>query len=178
MGPSWLPRSGWPFTTLQGGDCPVQAGGGADAQVLTWASCCPASVDTCRSSSQSILFPRRRTTTPSDPESCTQNTFLQPHILSTCCVPGPGRIWSCPPGSWPWASSSSTRLPFHVTLMPHPSHLDTFPSFCSESAPPICLQACHPLSKANLKGTSSRKPSWIAPSLPNCDEQPVLDHTG
>lgn len=150
--------------------------------MLTWASCCPAWVDTCRSSSQSILFPRRRTTTPSDPESCTQNTFLQPHILNACCVPGPGWIWSCPPGSWPWASSSHTRPPFYVTLTPHPSHLDTFPSICSESAPPICLQACHPLSKANLKGTSSRKLSWIAPAhaplFLTVLSSPVLDDTG
>lgn len=97
-------------------------------------------------------------------------------------MPGPGWIWSCPPGSCQWASSSHTRPPFHVTLTPHPSHLDTFPSICRESAPPICLQACYPLSEANLKGTSSRKPSWIAPAhaplFLTVLSSPVLDDTG
>lgn len=64
------PGEGNLFTTLQGEVRPVQAGCGADVQVLTWASCCPASMGTCRSSSQSILFPRRRMTTPSGPDSC------------------------------------------------------------------------------------------------------------
>lgn len=140
--------------------CPVQAAEGANAQILTWASCSPASVDTCRSSSQSTLFPRRRMTTPSDPESCTQNTFSQPHRVSACCVPGPGWVWLCLPRSWQLASSLCTCLPFHVTLTPHPSYLNTDPSIYSEAAPIICLQTCHPLSKANLKGTSPRKPPF------------------
>lgn len=84
--------------------------------------------------------------------------------------------WSSPPGSWQCASLH-TSPPFHVTFIPNSSHLDTLPSICSEAAPPICLQAYHPLSKANLKSTSPRRPLWVAP----CSRPSLIacaDYTG
>lgn len=128
MGYFCCPCQGDLFTTLQGGICPVQAAEGANAQVLTWASCCPASVDTCRSLSQSTLFPRRRMTTPSDPESCTQNTFPQPHRLSACCVPGPGWVWPCLPRSWPCASFVHAYLSMSHSLHALPTSTLSPPS--------------------------------------------------
>lgn len=48
-----------------------------DVPVLTWASLLPASVGTCLSSSQSVLFPSRTMATPSTPASCTQDMCCQ-----------------------------------------------------------------------------------------------------
>lgn len=85
--------------------------------------------------------------------------------------------------SWPCATSPlHTQPTFYIT----PTHAlptsDTFPSICSKPTPPLSLQTCHPLSKANLKVTSPRKPSWIAPAQ-SCRFLPVLnslalDYTG
>lgn len=96
-------------------------------------------------------------------------------------MPGPGLDLDLP-------SRKLTRYtppppPFCVTLTPHPfpTH-DFFPSSYSKTAPPFCLQTCHPFSKASLKGTSPRKPSRIVPAhvplfLPVLNS-PALDYTG
>lgn len=85
--------------------------------------------------------------------------------------------------SWPCATSPYTHSPLSIS---HPLHAlptsDTFPSICSKPTPPLSLQTCHPLSEANLKVTSPRKPSWIAP-VRACRFLPVLnslalDYTG
>jgi hypothetical protein len=87
---------------------------GAGAGLLTWASCRPASVGTCRSSSQSILFPRRRMTAPSAPASCAQNMCPQ----SPSGTPGPGH--TCPAlGKLLEVKESPLRSPFHIT----PTHI-------------------------------------------------------
>ena len=76
-----------------------------------------------------------------------------------------------------------THSPLSIS---HPLHAlptsDAFPSICSKPTPPLSLQTCHPLSKANLKVTSPQKPSWIAPAQA-CRFLPVLnslalDYTG
>lgn len=159
-----------------------QAGGGADAQLLTWASCCPASVDTCRSSSQSILFPKRRIATSS--RLC---ILLRTCSLSHTCL---GHLWgqalvdlTLPSRkSWPCLLHSYTHSPLSIS---HPLQLYFHTSACFPSgkpAPPLSLWACHPLSRANLKSPPLGKPSWIAPAQ-SCRFLPVLnslalDYTG
>lgn len=96
----------------------------------------------------------------------------------------PWWIWPCPPGKAdPVPLPPYTHSPLSIS---HPLHAlptsDTFPSICSKPTPPLSLQTCHPLSKANLKVTSPRKPSWIAPAQ-SCRFLPVLnslalDYTG
>lgn len=185
-----LGPGGWKAVSLwwagAGAHCSLWPGPGwpihypPDVQLLTWASCCPASVDTCRYSSQSVLFPKRRMTTSSDSASCTQNMFPQPHVSGTCCEPGPGWIWPRPPGKADPVPLPTlhTQPTFYITPTPCSSHL-----WCI----PFHLQQTYPSSQpANMSPTLQGQPQSHLPSeafldcscpglsFPACAEQPSV----
>lgn len=116
-----------------------------------------------------------------------------PCVLHREHIPSDTRV-ACLLCARPWVDLALTSRKLAACLLPaqtptfscHP-HSTTFPpgqfpSICSEAAPPICLQTCHPFSRASLKAPSPRQSSWIDPThaplfLPVLNS-PVFAYTG
>lgn len=158
-----------PCPPIAGGCLPSPGGETVTSWVLTWASCRPASVGTCRCSSQSILLPRRRMTAWPRPASCQRRSCSALAVQAR-----PRHAMAMPSLTLPGADGVPSRV------SPCPRHTSVLLSWTlSPSAVSLlllCLQTAHLLSKDKRKGTSSRKHSQIAPNTPFL--LPVLDCTG